>query len=643
MAYIDLNYSNNIDLHCRSLTVDNQTIYSLGPTGSFGIGPTGPTGPTGPRGYVGYTGPYGVGPTGDIGPQGDTGPQGAPPPATPTVEGVVSTIYQEFGGVKVFVDVPQCNLPAVANEDLVTKAYVDSRVAMGITWLEQVISFYDFFVPIVSPVDGDRYISISTVGGYFANHIYQYSASTLTWDNITPIEGDATYVTSDTSASFPNQTITYNGSAWVSLGSTIVHDSTLGVHQDVRTTASPTFANVVVNSGTPSTSTTTGAIVITGGLGVTGAVISGFLSAKDTTDAGSGATTGAITCAGGMSCQKQLVVGTKCIVNSNAAATSSNNGALYVVGGIGVGANLYLGTFLNVGSSTDSLAPGEGSILTAGGIYLAKSLWVQQNARINSSTASSTATTGALVVTGGIGCLNIVTSGGTTVGGILRTADTTASTSTITGALRSAGGLGVVDSANIGGSVTASHFIQTNTAIYEDLQIYGNARAGAIAPTFGPLTIGGVAVGGQYAYQFPYGGSADYLYFTVQMPHSWRAGTTIYPHIHVVNDSTAGATTKFVVWELEYTVTNVNATLSGTASNTGGIVDLVATGQQTAGCVAMLDLTTGTGINMTGKTASAILTMRLARTTTGVVQAYTGIQQLVGADIHYNTQYIGGT
>jgi hypothetical protein len=106
--------------------------------------------------------------------------------------------------------------------DAATKAYVDSKV-QGIDWQESVL---DAFVntPPGSPVTGDRYIVGGSPTGAWAsnaNDITQWSGTawTFTVKNL----GMATYVEDET------KQYLWNGTAWVTFGSTTSHNATSGL------------------------------------------------------------------------------------------------------------------------------------------------------------------------------------------------------------------------------------------------------------------------------------------------------------------------------------------------------------------------------------------------------------------------------
>ena len=178
--------------------------------------------------------------------------------ASATSAGVVTTGAQSLAGIKTFISTPVCTVAPVASAELANKGYVDS-MAMGMSWQKQVIAFHDLGSTTPSPLTtGDRYIASATANDFFKNYIYEWTGTG--WFEIVPREGMAVYVTSDTSPQYANECIVYTGSAWVSLGSSLTHQSLIGagtlthatidsyLNQAVKTTSSPSFAGLSLGS-----------------------------------------------------------------------------------------------------------------------------------------------------------------------------------------------------------------------------------------------------------------------------------------------------------------------------------------------------------------------------------------------------------
>lgn len=160
------------------------------------------------------------------------------------------------------------------------------------------------------------------------------------------------------------------------------------------------------NSGTPSSSNTTGELVVYGGAGVTGTLYTGGVVVANTTP-----------------------------------ATSTTTGALVVAGGIGVNGTIFANGALNF-SLANPYITSSSYIVMPGGLYVSGGLFYSLgfiNAR--GGLRNDTATT--LNITGG-------------TGGITAIAGGVRSTSTTTGTVTVNGGVGV------NGDVYANNFISTN-------------------------------------------------------------------------------------------------------------------------------------------------------------------------------------
>ena len=97
---------------------------------------------------------------------------------------------------------------------------------------------------------------------------------------------------------------------------------------------------------------------------------------------------------------------------------------------------------------------------------------------------------------------------------------------------------------------------------WEDLKVSVNSLKdrGVKLPDWAPFVNNGGSSQGVYTFWFDSSEEQE-LFFTVQMPHSWKEGSTLYPHIHWTSlDSGNGK----VGWGLEYTWTNVLDTFDNT-------------------------------------------------------------------------------
>lgn len=109
----------------------------------------------------------------------------------------------------------------------------------------------------------------------------------------------------------------------------------------------------------------------------------------------------------------------------------------------------------------------------------------------------------------------------------------------------------------IGGSFSADQEFTLPNTQWDDLRVpISSTRVGTAAPPDFEMfrrNSGGTSEG-VYAYAFDKTTEQE-LFFTVQIPHGYKLGTDLYPHVHYAIDNAAGGT---VIWGLEYTIANVN-------------------------------------------------------------------------------------
>lgn len=121
------------------------------------------------------------------------------------------------------------------------------------------------------------------------------------------------------------------------------------------------------------------------------------------------------------------------------------------------------------------------------------------------------------------------------------------------------------------------------------------------------------------------------VYFELQMPHAWKEGTDLRPHVHWVPLISGGAGER-VTWGLEYTWANIGSTFSDTTiiTNNDNIYseDLVKDKHY----ITALPVISGNG-----KTLSSMLMCRLFRDATSNYKSdtYSGYAGFLEFDLHY--------
>ena len=290
-----------------------------------------------------------------------------------------------------------------------------------------------------------------------------------------------------------------SGKAYKINGTNVLTSSTLG-------------SAITFNSLTQSTSTSSGTLVVTGGVGISGSVYAGGIGiggyydnstwmAPDSIVTTPAAKLGSLGTIGGYSGG---------LTNATSASTSTSTGTLVVEGGVGISGCLNVGGYVTrtviggvaVGSTSfdvgqSSTSTSTGTLVVTGGVGISENLNVGGNVKLSSNTASTTTGTGTLVVTGGVGI-----SGNLNVGGNVKLSATTASTSTSTGTLVVTGGVGVSGNV-IAGAIQATPIgsSSASTGAFTTLTSNGATTftAGTASTTTGTGTLvvtGGVGVSG---------------------------------------------------------------------------------------------------------------------------------------------------
>lgn len=126
-------------------------------------------------------------------------------------------------------------------------------------------------------------------------------------------------------------------------------------------------------------------------------------------------------------------------------------------------------------------------------------------------------------------------------------------------------------------------------------------------------------------------GSTETLYIIAQIPHSWKVGSSIYPHIHWMPTNTD---TGNVLWRMEYKWINIGADGSGAFTS----IDTLDAADGTSYKHQIADLP---AIDGTGKTISSILSIKLSRIGGDASDTYNADALLKEFDIHYEIDTIG--
>jgi hypothetical protein len=189
---------------------------------------------------------------------------------------------------------------------------------------------------------------------------------------------------------------------------------------------------------------------------------------------------------------------------------------------------------------------------------------------------------------------------------------------------------------------------------FEDLRVPMNAiRVGpARPPTFaaGPVAPFNTIPIWWFAYQ-AVAGNEEQMYFAVQLPHSWKEGTQLYPHIHWTPHLSAGAANLCVKWGLEYSWANVGTTFPGTTTIYTDATDDSTQTEQAEQLVQnrhylsrfeVDNLGAPATIDSTGQTLSSMLVCRVFRNSSHADDDHvTAAAGLLEVDFHYEVDGFG--
>ena len=205
-----------------------------------------------------------------------------------------------------------------------------------------------------------------------------------------------------TSSNTTTGTLVVTGGAGVSenlnVGGIIIAASLQNTAIGSTTRSSGAFTSLAANAavsftaGTASTSTGSGTVVVTGGVGVSGNIYTGGIIDITSTQAATNTTSGALQVDGGAGIQGALFAGS--IQNTPIGSSTPNSGAF-----TSLNANSAVRLTQNAGSTSTA----DGTLVVTGGAGITQNLFVGGVMRVNDGTASSATSNGAFVVSGGIG------------------------------------------------------------------------------------------------------------------------------------------------------------------------------------------------------------------------------------------------
>ena len=167
--------------------------------------------------------------------------------------------------------------------------------------------------------------------------------------------------------------------------------------------------------------------------------------------------------------------------------------------------------------------------------------------------------------------------------------------------------------------------------VYDDLRVpvTSTTKGGSKEPTFTKIADNGGGSQGVFDEQFSPKLEQE-LYFTAQLPHSYKEGSDIHPHVHWAPTSIGSGD---VVWGLECTWSNINEAFGNTS-----IISSTDAADQVNN---KMQLASFTAINGAGKLVSSMLACRVFRDATNLADDYSDPASLLEIDFHFQIDKLG--
>ncbi|MFZ4707963.1 MAG: hypothetical protein ACOYMF_18320 [Bacteroidales bacterium] len=185
------------------------------------------------------------------------------------------------------------------------------------------------------------------------------------------------------------------------------------------------------------------------------------------------------------------------------------------------------------------------------------------------------------------------------------------------------------DTDNVTIDTTGTIKLNGKATVFDDLTVSGmqTKKTGSNQPDFKQVA------GGIYIDTFPPNSFAE-VFFSVQLPHSYKEGSDVSAHVHWMPMSSV-MSSQDVIWKLEYEWRNINDIFSG-ASTT------VLTATAPSGTPGYKHLLSEfPDISGTGKTISSIIICRLYRDATNALDTYTADAGFLAIDFHIEKDTLG--
>lgn len=167
--------------------------------------------------------------------------------------------------------------------------------------------------------------------------------------------------------------------------------------------------------------------------------------------------------------------------------------------------------------------------------------------------------------------------------------------------------------------------------MWADLSIFPDATGkGTSSPLLTPITFAGSTLYNLWDFT---DATSKEVFFVVQLPHSYREGSDLLPHVHWMTYSGIADNTNKVQWRLDYSIATIGTVFPATTTLTGNqLVAGITTFAANEHLITSLGTIVGTNLKI-----SDILICRLSRDATSgnAADTFVGDAGLLSMDFHY--------
>lgn len=308
--------------------------------------------------------------------------------------------------------------------------------------------------------------------------------------SMTLVSDGSNYIISNTEGNIVVGTsATFTGTL---IAATQLGSAASGGTQIIRGTSHATkaAASILMDENVTSTSTTTGTLVVTGGVGVSENLYVGGSAVRFTSNSASTSTSsGTLVVTGGVGVGGRInasdftgTVGANTAntgafttlsanntvsLTANQSATNTSTGTLRVTGGVSCTENLWVGGYIDAASMQDTPI---GTVTRSTAAFT--TLTANNSVTFTQNASSSNTSSGTLVVTGGVGISENLFVGGASV----RFTGNSGSSGTSSGTLVVTGGVGITQNCYVGSALVAGSLSETSSmTLKKDINPITNA------------------------------------------------------------------------------------------------------------------------------------------------------------------------